>query len=88
MNKKEYLEAARELMEERRINREKAWESYRLFIKIIFTIFAYASWFYLKDTHALQSHLFIWAMGGWLALILCELSDYIDENEKQKEQQK
>ena len=53
-------------------------------VKSFLTIFFYTAWACLRNTEALQQHLFIWLMGVWTTIYVCSIADYLEEIQKNK----
>jgi hypothetical protein len=90
MNKREYLEAQRELRKERKENRDRTWFSFHKGARLGFLIVVYYMWWILKDTQALQSKLFIWAVGAYTTIALYGLLEKFEDDypEYKKENKK
>ena len=84
----QYYEALKKIHEEKRKQRKENFMDFIFCFKIVLTVGIYYLWYYLKNTLALQSPLFIWAVGAWTAMMVWEISDQLDELKKRKEEQK
>lgn len=85
MNKKEYLEAQRELDIERRLAKEKrldtAFNTFYLAISTVLLILAYVGLYYFPKEGSMP-HYLIWAIGAYTIIVLSHWTDYIDNNKK------
>lgn len=86
MNKKEYLEAQRELEAERKAKSNKAFEARLFLLQNLVLIIAYI---YLPWVITLQqlipAMIFCWGVGGLTVIVLYDWIDIIKNNKKEVE---
>lgn len=83
MNKKEYLEAQRELREERKEERDKLLDAAGIAIHTVCLAIIYALLFFFKEVFLLLSPETFWLIGAYTVIVLYVTINYFEERKKE-----